>query len=47
MEFIKHLYQRISYFAVHMDFSDYAVFLVGVLLVGFVCLRGFGSRTSW
>ena len=47
MEFIRHLQHKIARIAVHMDFSDCAILVVGVLFVGFICLRGFGSRTNW
>jgi hypothetical protein len=47
MEFIRHLFNKISSVAIHMDFSDCTVLAVCVLVVGFVCLRGFGSRTNW
>jgi hypothetical protein len=47
MEFMHNLFNKISRAAVHMDLSDCTVLAVCVLAVGFVCLRGFGSRTNW
>jgi hypothetical protein len=47
MEFIRHLFNKISGAAIHMDLSDCTVLAVCVLAVGFACLRGFGSRTNW
>ena len=47
MEFIRHLQHKISRIAVHMDFSDCAILVVCVLTIGFICLRGFGSRSNW
>jgi hypothetical protein len=47
MEFVRHLYHKVSRIAVHMDFSDCAILVACVLVVGLVCLRGFGSRTNY
>ena len=33
--------------ATQMDPRDWLVLLVAVLAVGFFCMRGFGSRTSY
>ena len=31
----------------HLDRSYWIMILVGVLAVGFFCMRGFGSRTNY
>ncbi|MFH1921214.1 MAG: hypothetical protein ABIP48_15205 [Planctomycetota bacterium] len=40
-------YREVMRFINHMDMQDWAVALVGVVIVGFVCLRGFGSRSNY
>jgi hypothetical protein len=47
MRFIQNLYDKVSRLALHMDETDCAVLIACVLVVGFVCMRGFGSRTNW
>ena len=33
--------------AVRMDVHEWALVLIGVIVVGFFCLRGFGSRSDY
>jgi hypothetical protein len=47
MRYVYHLYDKLERMATHMDVTDCAVFITCVLVIGFVCLRGFGSRTNW
>jgi len=41
------LYRDVMWYMDGMDTHEYVVVLLGVIVLGFFCLRGFGSRTSY
>ena len=42
-----HLYYDIMRYVNRLDTQDWTLVLLGVIIVGFLCLRGFGSRSSY
>jgi len=47
MNFINRLVTQLARGIQHLDPSDYAVLAASVVLIGFLCMRGYGSRTNW
>lgn len=42
-----HVYRELMRMANRLDAQEWLLVLVGVVVVGWVCLRGFGSRSSY
>ena len=40
-------FQNALKYADHLGTQEWAFLLIGVILIGFVCLRGFGSRSGY
>ena len=40
-------YREVMRFINHMDTQDWAAALVAVVIVGLICMRGFGSRSDY
>lgn len=41
------LWRNLMRMADRMDTQEWALVLIGVIVVGFLCLRGFGSRSDY
>ncbi len=44
---MSHLLRNVLRYAERMGTQEWALLLVGVIVVGFFCLRGFGSRSGY
>lgn len=44
---LEHVYRELMRMANRLDAQEWLLILVGVVVVGWVCLRGFGSRSSY
>ena len=44
---MNHLWREIVHIVERMDTHHWALALVAVIIVGFFCLRGFGSRSGY
>ena len=42
-----HFYREVTRYINHMDMQQWAVALALVIVVGFFCLKGFGSRNNY
>lgn len=40
-------YREVVRFVEHMDTQQWVLTLLGVVVVGLVCMRGFGSRSNY
>ena len=47
MEFLNRLYIKMSQIACRLDSDNFAILVGCVVLIGFVCMRGFGSRHNY
>lgn len=47
MSFVNSLTHKFSRTATNLDPSQFLLVVACVLLVGLVCMRGYGSRTNW
>ncbi|MCA9147739.1 MAG: hypothetical protein KDA92_00505 [Planctomycetales bacterium] len=47
MSTITHWLNKIEHTIRHLDGTDYILLTACVVLIGFACMRGFGSRTNW
>lgn len=41
------IYREVVRFIEHMDAQEWVLALLGVVVVGLVCMRGFGSRSNY
>ena len=41
------LYREAMRFVNHLDMQQWLMLLLGVIVLGFFCLRGFGSRSDY
>jgi hypothetical protein len=44
---MEHFFNDLVRYVNHMDAQEWVYVLAGMLIVGFVCMRGFGSRSSY
>ena len=44
---LSHLYHQTERFLQHLEPRHWVFILAGMILVGLVCLRGFGSRSNY
>ena len=44
---VGHLWRNVMRMVNYMDAQDWLLVLVGVIVVGVFCLRGFGSRSQY
>lgn len=42
-----HFYRDVMRFIEHMDRQEWVLALIAVVVVGLVCMRGFGSRSNY
>jgi hypothetical protein len=42
-----HLYRDVMRYVNRLDTHEWTLVLLGVILIGFLCLRGFGSRSDY
>ena len=47
MAFIERLTNKFTQLATQMDLDDCVILVTVLLVVGLVCMRGFGSRTDY
>ncbi len=47
MRWIQHLCEHCLQLAARMNTRDWVLVLAGLLVFGWLCLRGFGSRSSY
>lgn len=44
---MSHMIQEVLRYADRLGTQEWALLLIGVIVVGFFCLRGFGSRSKY
>ncbi|MGQ9573816.1 MAG: hypothetical protein ACUVUC_00720 [Thermoguttaceae bacterium] len=44
---LEHVYRELMRMVNRLDAQEWLLILAGVVVVGWVCLRGFGSRSSY
>ncbi len=42
-----HIYREVMRFLIQMDAQEFLFVLMGLAVLGMICLRGFGSRSSY
>jgi hypothetical protein len=47
MSFVNSLSYKLTHSVMHLDYHQFTMLTVCVLLVGFLCMRGYGSRINW
>ena len=44
---MRQFYREVMQFVEHMDTQEWVLALMAVVVVGLVCMRGFGSRSDY
>lgn len=44
---MEQFYREVMRFIQHMDTQEWVLALIGVVIVGLFCMRGFGSRSNY